>query len=257
MPRIVVKDRTIGYEVQPRVIDGSDLTVVMVHGSGGDKDDWKAQLEGLSETCSVVAVDLPGHGESDGPGELSVTAYAQWVSGFVKMLGLEQVVAVGCSLGSAIVQTLALQPEPWLRAIGLVGAGARLKVQPAFLDGFLHDSTKAIGMLVDFALFTGTGDPVREEVQNKFLSCPVETLYGDFSACNDFDVMDQVSRISMPSWIAVGAEDRLTPAKYSRYLVDKIIGSRLDIIPAAGHLVMMEQPREFNSLLKGFLAGLR
>ena len=257
MPRIVVKDRAMGYEVQPRDWDGSDLTVVMVHGSGGDKDDWKAQLEGLSETCSVIAVDLPGHGESDGPGEQSVTAYAQWVSDFVGTLGLEQVMAVGCSLGSAIVQTLALKTEPWLRAIGLVGAGARLKVQPAFLDGFLHDSKKAICMVVDYSLFTGTGDPVREEVRNKFLSCPVETLHGDFSACNDFDAMDQVSRISIPTWIAVGAEDRLTPPKYSRYLADKINGSRLDIIPAAGHLVMMEQSREFNALLKGFLEGLR
>lgn len=257
MPRIVVRDRAIGYEAQPRDWDGSDLTVVMVHGSGGDKDDWKAQLAGLAEPCSVIAVDLPGHGESDGPGERSVTAYAQWVSAFVKTLGLEQVVAVGCSLGSAIVQTLALQPEPWLRAIGVVGAGARLKVHPAFLAGFLQDYQKAINMLVDYALFTGTGDPVREDVRNKLLICPVETLHGDFSACDDFDVMDQVSRISMPTWIAVGAEDRLTPPKYSRYLYDNISGSRLDIIPAAGHLVMVEQPREFNSLLKGFLAGLR
>jgi pimeloyl-ACP methyl ester carboxylesterase len=257
MPQITVRDRTIGYEVRPLDWDKSALTLLTIHGSGGDKGDWKGQLDGLSESYTVMALDLPGHGDSEGPGEQTVAAYAQWVTDFVEALGLEQVMVIGCSLGSAIGQLMALRPAPWLRAIGLVGSGARLKVHPSFLTGFLQDSRKAIDMLLEYSLWPGTGDPLRETVRKNFLACPVDLLRGDFSACNDFDIMDRVGEITIPTWIAVGEQDRLTPVKYSTYLNQEIRGSKVDTIADAGHLVMMEKPMEFNSLLKDFLAGLR
>jgi pimeloyl-ACP methyl ester carboxylesterase len=54
----------------------------------------------------------------------------------------------------------------------------------------------------------------------------------------------------------VGEDDRLTPVKYARFLNDAIQGSKLDIVPAAGHLAMVEKPEEFNRLLKDFLKTL-
>ncbi|MEW6348673.1 MAG: alpha/beta hydrolase [Thermodesulfobacteriota bacterium] len=256
MRQILVNGRRIGYEVRPETLDEAALTLVMIHGSGGHKADWGAQLEGLSNGHAVVALDLPGHGDSDPPGEQNVAAYAEWVTGFVEALGLSRVMLVGCSLGSATALWLALHPRPWLRAVGLVGAGARLKVHPAFLDGFLKDSQAAIGMLVEYALFQGSTDSLRQTIRSQFLGCPVELLHGDFTACNEFDVMERVGSVELPTWIVVGAEDRLTPPKYSAFLHDRIPGSRLDMIPGAGHLVMIEKPDAFNSLLRGFLATL-
>jgi pimeloyl-ACP methyl ester carboxylesterase len=257
MPDVTVRGRRLGYVAQPEDFDGSALTVLFLHGSGGNREDWQAQLEGLSDLVNTVALELPGHGASEPPGESSVDAYAQWVVEFVRTVGLEQVVLVGCSLGSAITQWLALSGEPWIKGIGLVGAGARLRVHPDFLEGLRKDSEKALRLLADFAL-SRTPDPaIHQAVIEKFQKCSADLVHGDLSACNEFDVMKRIAEISLPTSILVGEEDRLTPAKYSHFLHDNIAGSRLAIIPGAGHLAMVEKPDDFNNLLRDFLVELK
>ena len=257
MPEVSVRGRRLAYEVQPVGLDKSSLSVVFIHGSGGDREDWRAQLDGLPQVANVIALELPGHGESDPPGEATVEAYAHWVTDFVDAMGLQAVMLVGCSLGSAITQWIALfAPKTWLVGIGLVGAGARLRVHPAFLDGLRQDKQKALAMLSDFCLSPATGEPIRERLREKYLKTSAELVHGDLSACNEFDVMDSVHKVRLPTWILVGEDDRLTPVKYARYLHETIEGSRLGVVPQAGHLVMMERPEEFNRLLAEFLTEL-
>lgn len=253
MPEIAVKGRNFGYEAQPTGFDPSKLAVVFVHGTGGDRDDWRAQLDGLSQRFTVIAIELPGHGYSEPPGESTVEAYADWVSSLVDALGLTRVVLVGCSLGSAIVEWLALSPRPWLVGIGLVGAGAKLAVHPAFLEGVLQDPLQALDMLTDYALATGTGGAVRAAIREKFGRNAPELIRGDLAACNGFDIRKEVASIALPCCIIVGAEDRLTPVKYSSFLKEAIPGSTLSVIPDAGHLVMIEKPEEFNEELARFV----
>ena len=80
--------------------------------------------------------------------------------------------------------------------------------------------------------------------------------YGDFSACNNFDRMNDIERISAKVLVVCGSEDRMTPVRYSEYLHEKIKGSRLAVVPGAGHAVMLEKHREFNAALEAFLASL-
>jgi pimeloyl-ACP methyl ester carboxylesterase len=258
MPEVSVRGRRLAYEVQPKDLDKSSLSVVFIHGSGGDREDWAGQLDGLPKVANVVILELPGHGQSDPPGETTVKAYAQWVADFVDALGLQKVVLVGCSLGSAITQWIALfNPKPWLVGIGLVGAGARLRVHPAFLEGLKKDEQKALAMLSDFCLSAATGQPLRDSLKEKFEKISADLVHGDLSACNEFDVMDNIGKLRLPTWILVGADDQLTPAKYARYLHEAIEGSRLAVVPQAGHLAMMEKPEEFNRLLAEFLTELK
>lgn len=256
MPEVMIRGRKIGFGAQPEVFDPSGLAMVFIHGTGGDRDDWKAQLEGLSDRMTVIALELPGHGASEAPGESTVPAYAEWVAEFVEILGLKKVVVVGNSLGSAVTLWLALYPAAWLVGIGLVGSGARLRVHPSFVEGVLRDKEKALEMLADFAL-SGEPDPaVRAAVKEKFSANSPETIHGDLAACNEFDVMASLSQISLPAVIVVGEEDRLTPVKYSQFLHDALPGSRLTVIPKAGHLVMMERPTEFNACMSEFVSSL-
>jgi pimeloyl-ACP methyl ester carboxylesterase len=258
MPEVSVRGRRLAYEAQPLDLDKSSLSVVFIHGSGGDREDWTAQLAGLSGVANVIALELPGHGESEPPGETSVEAYAQWVGDFVDALGLQKVVLVGCSLGSAIAQWIALfSPKPWLVGVGLVGAGARLRVHPAFLEGLKKDEQKALAMLCDFCLSSATGEPLRGKLREKFIKISADLVHGDLSACNEFDVMDSIGKVRLPTWILVGEDDQLTPVKYARYLHEAIEGSQLAVVPQAGHLAMMEKPEEFNRLLADFLTELK
>jgi pimeloyl-ACP methyl ester carboxylesterase len=257
MPEVLVRGRRLGYEVQPSDYKKSDLSVVFIHGSGGDRDDWRAQLDSLSKVATMIAVELPGHGESDGPAESTVSAFSAWVVEFVESLGLQRVVLVGCSLGSAIVQWIALFAKPsWLRGVGLVGAGARLRVHPAFLAGLVEDKDTARQKLADFCLSPASDRSLHEKMRDKYSKTSAELIHSDLNACDAFDVMGKVKDISLPTLIVVGEDDMLTPVKYAKFLNEAIPGSVLTIIPKAGHLVMMEQPEQFNAALGNFLTRL-
>jgi pimeloyl-ACP methyl ester carboxylesterase len=258
MPGVHVRGRRLGYEVQPPNYDKSDLTVVFVHGSGGDREDWRAQLDGLPHIANMMAIELPGHGASDGPGEKTVPAFSQWVIDFVDALALEKVVLVGCSLGSAIVQWIALFAKPsWLEGIGLVGAGARLRVHPAILAGLVDDKDAAREKLAEFCLSPASDQSLHEKMQDKYTNTSAELIRADLSACDAFDVMEKIKDIELPTLIVVGEDDMLTPVKYAKFLKQTIPGSTLTIVPKAGHLVMMEQPETFNAALGDLIACLR
>jgi pimeloyl-ACP methyl ester carboxylesterase len=82
---------------------------------------------------------------------------------------------------------------------------------------------------------------------------PPSVLLGDFKACDAFDMQDQVGEIEQPTLIICGEEDQMTPVLFSQYLEEKIRGSRLELIPDAGHMVMLEKPEIVARLVADFL----
>ena len=81
-------------------------------------------------------------------------------------------------------------------------------------------------------------------------------LQGDFLACNAFDVVGQLEQIDLPTLIICGAEDKMTPIKFSELLDAGIANSQLHIVDNAGHMVMLEQPDIVAELLKKFIDDL-
>ncbi len=75
----------------------------------------------------------------------------------------------------------------------------------------------------------------------------------DLEACDRFDVIDRLSEIAMPTLAICGAEDLMTPPKYSRFLADRIAGARAQIIPGGTHMVFLEKPDEVNRSIQRFL----
>lgn len=251
-----ISGRKIAYAVRPPNYDPQALSLVFIHGSGGDSNHWKDQVNGLSGIATSLAIELPGHGSSGGKGEQTVSAYADHVSAFVEELNLTKVFLIGCSLGSAITLWIALSGKPWLTAIGLVGAGARLRVHPSFLEGLRQpDPSNALSLLSDFCLSPSTVGPLRSSVSEKFERTDPAIIHGDLSACNEFDVIQRLGQIGVPTWILVGSDDRLTPPKYAEFLHKNIEGSVLDVVNGAGHLVSMEAPDIFNERLASFITA--
>jgi pimeloyl-ACP methyl ester carboxylesterase len=253
MPEVVVKGRSLAYAIEPPVIDSAKGAVVFIHGSGGDSEDWRFQLDALSHVAATIAIDLPGHGASPLPAEEQIDLYARWVADFVEELGLQKVMIVGCSLGSAITLKIALSQPAWLRAIGLVGAGARLRVLPALLEDLEKNPQTVLAMLGDLCVSPSSSPEVREAVREKLLSARPDVVHKDLKACDGFDVMNSIKEISVPAWIIVGEDDKLTPVKYAHFLEREIPDTSFSIVPGAGHLVMIEQPQAFNNSLSQFL----
>jgi pimeloyl-ACP methyl ester carboxylesterase len=81
-------------------------------------------------------------------------------------------------------------------------------------------------------------------------------LYGDFVACNNFDIMDSLSSIKVPTLVLCGQEDEMTPLRFSQYLSDNIPASDLKVIPKAGHMVMLEQSQPVAQTMAEFLSAV-
>jgi pimeloyl-ACP methyl ester carboxylesterase len=81
-------------------------------------------------------------------------------------------------------------------------------------------------------------------------------LYGDFLACDEFDVMDRLAELRQPTLILCGADDQMTPVRHAQFLASGINQAVLNIIPNAGHMVMLEQPLAVASFISDFVGSI-
>ena len=131
-----------------------------------------------------------------------------------------------------------------------------MKVAPVIFETIESDFNGFVDLIGKFAASKKTDPKVVQRFKDETAMCKSEIVHGDFLACNDFDVTERISEISLPTWIIVGEDDRLTPVKYAVFLNERITGSTLVKVPGAGHLVMLEKAGEFNRHLAQFLSRL-
>jgi pimeloyl-ACP methyl ester carboxylesterase len=236
-------------------IEGKEF-VLFIHGAGGGQYTWSCQKGFFEKEFNPIIIELPGHGESGGEGEQQIVTYAEQVYEFLQALGIRKIFLVGHSMGGAIVQTLALTHPEVIKAIVLVGTGARLKVLPMILNGIKNNFTETIPRIIRYAYSRKAPRELIEGGVNQMLQCRPEVLHGDFSACDRFDVMKEVEKIDLPTLILCGEDDALTPVPYSQFIHSRIKGSKLEVLPNAGHMVMMESPQAFNEKIHGFIKEL-
>ncbi|MDJ0803213.1 MAG: alpha/beta fold hydrolase [Desulfobacterales bacterium] len=228
-------------------------TVVFVHGSGLAGEFWRRQLEDLSASLNTVAVDLPGHGRSDPPSLDSVAAYAAAVTAFIRERGFTRPIPCGLSLGGAIALQMLIDHPQTLAGGILIGTGARLRVQPEIFDLIAQDYPGFVALTARVAASPATPPARLAPVEALTAVCPPAVTAADYRACDRFDVMDRLTEINLPVLVICGADDKLTPVKYSDYLVGQIDGARRCIVPRAGHLAPVEQPAAVNAAIREFI----
>ena len=231
-------------------------TLVFIHGSGDSSLVWKPVIERLPPG-RVVALDLPGHGarhDPPGPESMSVDEYAAAVEEDCERLDLRSVYVAGHSLGGAIVLALALRPGSRVRGLALIGTGARLRVAPQLLESARSDPESATRMLDALGVAAGHERLAAEFREQAWATLP-GILYRDLAACEAFDMMADLPRISQPAIVIAGEQDRLTPPKYAQFLVDHLPSATLALIPDAGHYLPIEQPGALATTLTSWLAA--
>jgi len=249
MPFVTIASEKIFYATH-----GAGPAVVYIHGSGGTHKVWLHQLHNVPGVANY-ALDLPGHGRSEGTGRQTVADYSAVIVGLLDGLGLHKATLVGHSLGGAVALWTALQHPPRVAGLGLVGTGARLRVLPAILQGVKTEFAKTVELVTGYDYAENAPRELIEEGKREFLANTPEVLHSDFAACDAFDVMARLGEIRCPSLILCGAQDRLTPPKYSTYLQERIAGARLVLVPDAGHMVMVEKPDEVTRAIAEFVSG--
>ena len=234
-----------------------DKTVVLLHGFGGDLDNWLFNVGPLAARADVVALDLPGHGESalslPGP---SLEALAAFVVAFLDQVGIERCHLAGHSLGAAVAAQVALdQPDRVAGLVLIAPAGLGPDINMEYIDGFVRAAGKKDLKAVLGHLFADESLVTRSLVDGvlryKRLD-GVSELLGSLAAGlfpNGSQAADPGRRLdarSVPVTVVWGGDDRIIPASHADAAPD---GATVVVLEKAGHMVQMERATEVNELL--------
>lgn len=251
MPRVTIAGDEILYAQHKGDLKGG-RDLILIHGAGGSHLHWPIGLRRL-EGATVYAPDLPGNGRSEGTGHQTISAYRDFVLAFMDALDLEKPTLMGHSMGGAVAQDFALTYPHRLDGLILVGTGARLRVAPAILDGIHQDFEGAVRLICNYAYAPDAPAQLKRLGVQRMAETRPDVLYGNFLACDIFDVIDRLGEITAPTLIICGTADRLTPPKYSTFLRDRIPGAQLVLIEGGGHMVALEQPQAVIQAVTRFL----
>lgn len=247
-----VESSKIACWVNSSNFGGHEQSLVFIHGSGGDHSVWSYQYAGLHKRYNVAAIDLPGHGGSEGSGENDIGNYCLWVKKILEILQLKNVILVGHSLGAAISLQFAANYPQAICGIVTVGGGIKMPVNPAIFEFLKTNPVESMELICKFSVAKENREKFMEPLMKSLAQARTDVLKGDMSACDKFDISAGISGISLKVMAICGAEDKMTPPEFSRQISESISGSKLCLIEGSGHMVMMERPEEFNEALNNF-----
>lgn len=235
-------------------ISGSDGPVVLlIHGAGMDSTVWYLQTRYLAHRgLRAVAVDLPGHGRSEGEPLVTIADMADWVVRFIAAADLGSVHVVGHSMGTFIALELASRHAEAVSSITLCGTATSMPVHPELLDAAEHDLPRAAALMAAWGhakpahtapnptpgLWMTGGAMALVEIGRPGV------LTNDFRACMAYErAVDAAADVACPATVVIGLGDKMTPPKGGRALAAALRSAAVIELPATGHQMMTENPR--------------
>jgi pyruvate dehydrogenase E2 component (dihydrolipoamide acetyltransferase) len=242
--------------------EGGDA-VVLLHGFGGDLNNWLFAAPALAEGHTVYALELPGHGGSSkdvGPGDLDFLVAA--VVGFLDAVGLERVHLVGHSLGGLVAASAALRDPGRALSLTLVSsAGLGEEINGDYLDGFITAGSRRELKPALELLFADSGQVTRQLVDDVLrykridgvdaaLRSIAEHVFGD--GRQHVLVGDRLAELGVPLLVVWGREDQIIPAEHARHVPEQ---AEVHVLDGSGHSPHMEAAGDVNRVMERFLAG--
>ncbi len=243
----------LAFKANTWPLDSRKPTLVFIHASGFSSIIWDNQLKGLGGRINAIALDLPGHGRSLGGGYQTIPEYTHAVMDFISRLNPPRPIPAGLSLGGAITLQLLLDyPKNFLAGV-LICTGAKMKVAPVIFEPIEKNYPAFVESFKQFAISPKTDPAIIQPILDDNLKCLPSVVYGDYQACDRFDVRERLPEIRARVLVVTGEDDLLTPPKFGEFLADKIKGAQRVHILAAGHLLPVEKPAELNRAIIEFL----
>jgi 3-oxoadipate enol-lactonase len=259
--KIRVGEIRIAYEEA-----GTGTPLVFIHGFPHDHTLWTSQLRGLAPTCRCIAPDLRGFGESDVRGPYSMDQYADDIAGLLDALSIERAIIAGLSMGGYVSFALWRRHRDRVLALVLADTTARADTEAGRAkrrDMIALARAYGAAAIADQMTSRLVGESTRQRrpelvrsVHAMLAAAPVEGIIGALEAMMARpDSLPTLSTIDVPTLILVGSEDMISPPEVARSMQAAIPGSRLEIIPQAGHVSSMERPAAFNAVVSEFVGG--
>ena len=231
--------------------------LVLIHGWTCNLDNWRDQIPDFEKRSRVIAIDLPGHGQSDKP-QIAYTMdlFARAVDAVLRDAGVKRAVLVGHSMGTPIArQFYRIYPKKTL-AIVIVDGALRpfgdKKMMEGFIASFRSPNYKEAGAGM-FAAMAGPNlsTELKERIQASFLNTPQYVLVSAMEGMADDSIWGQ-DKINVPV-LAILARSPFYPPDTEQFY--RSIAPKLDfqMWDGVGHFLMMEKPKQFNEAVISFL----
>lgn len=247
---LIVEGKRVFAYTGGHKLDPARPTIVFIHGSANDHSVWALQSRYFAHHGrNVLAVDLPGHGRSEGPPLASIISIADWMPRLLDAAKLEKTALVGHSMGSLAALEAAARHPARVVCIALLGASAPMPVAEPLLGAAKHDDPLAFDMLNIWGHATQTGGNPAPGMwmMGAYLrllerSAP-GVLYNDLKACNDYaDGIASGNRVKCPALFILGKRDLMAPPRSAQELIAATPNAKTVVIDACGHSMMAEQP---------------
>ena len=249
-----VDEKNVFAATGGKPFDATLPVVVFVHGAGMDHTVWALQTRWFAwHGRSVLAVDLPGHGKSDGPALESIDEIAAWLNRLVDATGAENASLVGHSMGALAALAAAATGGDRISGLALLGVGAEMPVHPDLLAATKSNDPAAWDLIVSwgfgkpahFGLNRAPGMWMQGGGRSLLARSPDDVLGIDMAACDAYKgALEAAAKVICPTLIICGNRDQMTPPRASAPVADAIKGAQTMVIDGAGHMMMAEKPDE-------------
>jgi pimeloyl-ACP methyl ester carboxylesterase len=240
--------------------DPAQPTVAFIHGAGMDHTVWALQTRWFAHHGrNVLALDLPGHGRSDGSGLGSIAAMADCVLAALAAVGARRASLVGHSMGALIALAAAARAPGSVAALALLGVAPLMPVHPDLLAGAARGEHNAVDLMVTWAV--GRQAQIgANEAPGLWLTAAAmrlleradpAVLAADLAACDAYrGAAEAAAAVDCPVLLLLGGDDRMTPPVKAVEFGHAFRNARSRVLRGIGHMMMLEDPAATLAALK-------
>ena len=226
--------------------------IVLVHGAGMDHSVFALQARALAHHGrNVLALDLPGHGGSEGPALGSIAALAEWVLRAASAAGIERLRLAGHSMGALVALEAAALGAERVEALALLGFVPEMRVHPELLAASRAGDHRTVELMTSWSLSAraqlganpAPGLWLGGGALRLLERAIPQSLAADLAACDAYrEAAAAAAQVRCPTLLLLGGDDRMTPASRAEAFAGKFAAARVTLLPAIGHIMTAEDP---------------
>ena len=237
--------------------DEEKSSILLMHGSGLTHIVWSLHEQFYaSQGFNILSVDLPGHGNSEGPSLKSIQEISGWVKSLMKTINVSKIIFVGHSQGCLVGIDFASRYSDLISSLVLVAGSYKMPVNQDLIDLAEAGDEKSILLMMKWGYegskaFIG-GNPVKKIINS---SREIrEVLAVDLNACKNYKSgKESLEKINCPTLCIFGDLDKMVPLEVGNKMASMIKNSEKKVINNCGHMIIFEKAFEMRQIVKEFL----
>ena len=252
-----IENKSIYASDAGQELDQKKETIIFLHGSGLSHIIWSLVEQFFAnKNFNVLSIDLPGHGNSEGPCLHTIEEIADWLEKVFVKLKLEKVILVGHSQGCLEMLEYSNKYRSRLKKLVFMGGSYKMPVNKDLIDLAENGNTDAVKLMMKWGYegskkFIG-GNPIKRIIQSpRDIS---EILGVDLVACNNYSNGSNAAKaIDCPTMFVLGSLDKMVNIEFGKKFANMVNNSTTHIIDGCGHMIMIEKAFEMREKVLEFL----